>query len=474
MQPRIAGAHAVAGESADQGQALTQAPFDRAGPVKVCRVGGAHANVNESAEIGQPENWDDSAFDGAHERLRELKIVPVVAMTFCPPGGLYFDLLMLIYAYASYLGQIVTLVRHNDPATAILMSSFILMSWYYTYLTFFKEGLSTGLLSLRMRIQKSVCTGIEDPEVPFLFYFQSSIAGALGGLVVPYRILCIADLGWLSAANAAMSLLFKVKGLSSEMEQAHLGDIQRQFGSAAVKNQPQGGMRCFALQVWAMCTVGAQLTLSAMVAFVWHPVVAALLLVPAAIALALANSCTKTQSRFTCLQWFMFSCFEPLHLLAPLQSSVFGLQQWDPKVKENLGNIPGWYHCLAQAFRLAAIAVLMCVDCPRMYLGPWQSQPMGESVLITEFLDSTSRLVRGKTIGAAEALKIFMVFLSSVTLPIYLCGLVLLLVTNAHFRSGIPDESANTSMCEVEAQAKSYVGSKLYSRVRNVEAVEIG
>eukprot|EP00930_Biecheleria_cincta_P071512 TRINITY_DN59005_c0_g1_i1.p1 TRINITY_DN59005_c0_g1~~TRINITY_DN59005_c0_g1_i1.p1 ORF type:complete len:519 (+),score=60.11 TRINITY_DN59005_c0_g1_i1:114-1670(+) len=514
IQPRIAGAHAVADESAGESHAPVHVPSDGEGIVRPFIVGEAHANASKPAGDGEGivrplmvggahanaskpagdrercvpamrvggahatadrsadellEFSFDHVCDGAHEHLRELKIVPVVAMAFCPPGGLYLDLLLLIYTYASYVGQIVTFVRHNDLATALLMSSFMLMACYYTYLTFFKEGLLIGLLSLRKRVQKSVCTGIEDSEVAFLFYYQSSIAGGLGGLVAPYRILCIADLGWLSAANAAISLLLKVKGLGTEMMKTHLGDIQQQFGSAAVKNWPQGGMQCFALQVWAISTVGAQLTLSAIVACVWHPAIAALLLFPAAITFALANSWRGNQ--FTCLHWFMFSCFEPLHLMAPLQSSVFGLQQWDPKVKENLGNLPGWYHCLAQAVRLAAIAGLMYIDCPRMYLGSWQLQPMGRSVLISEFFEPVFGLMRGKSIGAAAAaFQIFVIGLASVTLPIYLCGLAFLLATNTHFRSGRPDDSTNESMCTIEEQAKSYVASKLYSRVRDVEA----
>jgi len=305
-------------------------------------------------------------------------------------------------------------------------------------------------------VERSVRSGVEDAELGFLTAHASSTAGCFCTFLSLYMLFYIDQLSWLSTANAVFSLLLHIKSLGDELMRCNLGDLQYQYGKAVVKKQEQGSHSILALMLWAYCTMGCQIIITSIFARIWHPVLAILLFLPVAASNAALNVGIQVAdgSGYSFCFLFLTGILEPNHLLAPQQSSVFGLHQYDPVAGANLGNQPAWQHCATQALRFVVMGMLMCVDVHNAPLGP-----MGQRVFKSEFIipynDFSAADGNQDITAASVTFRRFCLFLVAGMLPVCVVGTSWLLATNACFRDGQPDDAACQEMDNMKAAVES-------------------
>ena len=360
-------------------------------------------------------------------------VEPVVGFRFgVPPVGLYYTLFMLAVSYVSLTGQAFTLVWHHQYVGGIVLLMLVLWTL----------RLQSKLLPMGevLRLAKvSANSGVIMMELDSYITVAPHMLKAYAGLIAPYFMLSTPDLDLVGGVNATLSFMQQIISIGNELEDCNVGGGQRQFGRALLRTRT---VKLLMLKAWACCTIAVQLIVNALFMHVYHPLAAAVSFVPIAFAHFWVNRHEVAPGHtepFSCWWWMFTSFLEPSNLIGPFQSSTFGLMNWSAVCQQNLGNRPALPHCLAQAFRISFIVVLLSLDFPGA-----PRQPMGWQLLYVDMVEPVLSLLDCGNATGAVLFRAVLLMTGVVVFPVYLCGTAALLAMNIPFRTGQPDED----LCE--------------------------
>ncbi|CAE7712564.1 unnamed protein product [Symbiodinium sp. CCMP2592] len=404
---------------------------------------------------------------------------PVVACTFCPPGGIFFQLAVYLFDIGNDMLQMLTFVHHGDFWFAGFMAIFVALNFLATFLVARDMSLSqTKRCDLLGEAKLCVARQVPTRAWQVILFCERNIEAPGTGLIGPYGASRLA-LTPLQAASGLYGLYSSAKAMAEgrvdqEAEVGGLGGTPTSSYALKAVRPAKAAM----LFLWYFCTFAAELAAFAVVSATLHPLVT----LPGYVLGALANGVAQWWSgdggldggKMATVRAIGLSCISVALAMAGGQSRAF--------TKSGPFGGPGWIPAAFILIRFFAWAGLcFFVDLPHGLL-PLGSlgRPMGFPVLQAKFLRPaaacrealvcfTSQTWETTETQANSTLWVFtaevgfgacawpatdelttpatifntcLLVLAVVLVPIHICVVVAMLVLNPTYSSGAENPSA--------------------------------
>eukprot|EP00439_Symbiodinium_sp_Y106_P031134 s3092_g3.t1 len=350
--------------------------------------------------------------------------VPVVAFSFCPPQGIFFELGIYFLDMVNDIVQITTFLLHGDWWFAGFMSFFVLLSLYITVQIMSElsklercDPVGEARLSLARRVPTEAWEG--------MLRMERNVEAPSTGLIGPYGA-ALLQLTPLQAASCLYGLLSSANAMAQGRLQ---GEVKAGAVASAYALKAIRPMKATALFAWYLGAFTAELAAFAVASATLHPIV----IVPGYMLGAVAN---------TAAAWWGGS--EDFLFVAARSCITVSVAMAGNHTKSFLRNNssrergPGFIPAASILLRFITWAALCFLDLPQG-LVPFGSlgRPMGlpanaTSMFLTEEVGfgACSWPATGELNSASTIFNTCLLLLAMVLVPIHMCIVVGMLLFN--------------------------------------------
>jgi len=302
--------------------------------------------------------------------------VPVVAFSFCPPSGIFFQLGIYFFDMANDTVQITTFLLHGDWWFAGFMSFFVLFSLLVTVIGM-SETSSLERFHPVGEARLSLARRVPTEAWERMLGFERVVEAPGTGLIGPYGA-ALLQLTPLQAASCLYGLLSSAKAMAEGRLQGEVGSGADAEAYALKAVRPKKATALFA---WYVGAFTAELAAFAVASATLHPIV----IVPGYMLGAVANGAAAWWGGSQdFLKAAAASFIAVSFAMAGVQTKSFLRNK--ASLKEGPG--PGFIPAASILLRFTTWTALCFLDLPQGLL-PFGSlgRPMGLPVLREKFLE---------------------------------------------------------------------------------------